>query len=71
MKALQSFQRIQMGETADHDVTLDTASRSMSLNISLNKKKKLGGPMNVEELKMNKMLLKEIHAAKKAEREQS
>ena len=56
---------------ADHDATADTASRSMSLNIPLNKKKKLGGPMNVEELKMNKMLLKEIHAAKKLDKEQS
>ena len=56
---------------ADNDAATDTVSKSMSMNISLIKKKRVGGPMNVEELKMNKMLLKEIHAAKKAEREQS
>ena len=69
---MQKFQKIQMGEL-DNDATGDTPSRAGTKSVAIQniKKKKLGGPMNIEELKMNKNLLRQINEAKKAEREQS
>ena len=61
-RELQKFQKIQMGV-----IVPDSADpREASLMSSSKKKRgKVGGPMNVEEIRMNKELLKEISKLKK------
>lgn len=61
-----------MGEL-DNDATGDSPSRAGTKSVAVQnmKKKKLGGPMNIEELKMNKDLLRQINKAKKVEKEKS
>ena len=61
-----------MGEI-EYDLSDDTPSRAGTKSVAkLNKvMKKLGGPMNIDELKMNKELLKAIHEAKKMDKERS
>ena len=62
-----------MGDAPDTETVGDAVSRAVSKSMPVQnlKKKKLGGPMNIEELKMNRNLLLEIHAAKKADKEAS
>lgn len=55
-----------MGEM-DNDLSGDTPSRAATKSVAMIKKKKknLGGPMNVDELKMNMNLLKAIGEIKR------
>ena len=61
---LQKFQRVQAGEIADFDAASAQALSSIVGGKS-RKGKNIGGPMNLEEIRMNKGLLKEIAAMKK------
>jgi hypothetical protein len=72
LKELQKFQMVQMGDM-DYDLTGDTPSRAGTRSVAAQniKKKKLGGPMNIDELKMNRDLLRQINEAKKAEQTNS
>ena len=66
---IQKYQRLQMGEfTSDEQSIGGATSIPMSIGGKRrpgNSKAKLGGPMHLEEIRMNKNLLKEISKIKK------
>lgn len=55
-----------MGELPEHGGDNSSRANSKSVQPTL-RKAKLGGPMSLEELRLNRGLLQEIAAAKKAE----
>lgn len=62
-KDLQKFQMMQMGYTPD-----STLATSSVLSSAVKRKNMIGGPMNKEEIKLNKELLKKISRFKKQTR---
>lgn len=67
---IQKYQRLQMGELTQDDVSAGGGTTSIPMSIGGkrrhgNSKAKLGGPMHLEEIRMNKNLLKEISRIKK------
>ena len=68
-KDLQRFQRLQAGELVDpEDGTSQSALKATSVGtkgMAGRRLKAMGGPMQIEEIRMNKGLLKEISKMKK------
>lgn len=64
MKDLMMFQKVQMGELPQTAVEGSVVS-SMNKKNKPGKKAHIGGPMGIEEIRMNKGLLKEINKMKK------
>lgn len=68
-KELMRFQRLQAGELVDpEDDTSQSAMKATSIGtkaIAARRLKPVGGPMQIEEIRMNKGLLKEISKMKK------
>ena len=62
---IQKYQRMQMGEPIEADKP-ELGSPSVS---SITKRKRQGGPMTADELRLNKSLLQEISHMKKKERD--
>ena len=62
---LSKFQKVQAGEMIIDDGNSAHGAVSSMVGSKLKKGKNIGGPMNLEEIRMNKGLLKEIAAMKK------
>ena len=59
------FQRLQAGELIDEDGSTQKATSVGTKNLAARRLKPVGGPMQIEEIRMNKGLLKEIAKMKK------
>ena len=64
-KELMRFQRLQAGELIDEDGSTQKATSVGTKNLAARRLKPVGGPMQIEEIRINKGLLKEIAKMKK------